>query len=99
MSVAGEGRSSGQRRAVAPMRTRTLQGMERGIGTLIIVIGVVIVLIGVLVSTGALNWFGRLPGDVRFESGSTRVFLPITSMVIASVVLTLVVNVVLRFMR
>lgn len=73
--------------------------MERGIGTVIIVVGAVIVLVGILVSTGALNWFGRLPGDLRFDSGSTRVSLPITSMVIASVVLTVVINVVLRLLR
>ncbi len=66
---------------------------------LIVAIGVLLVLVGVLVSTGALSWFGRLPGDVRFESGSTRVFLPITSMLIASVVLTIVINVVLRLLR
>jgi di/tricarboxylate transporter len=73
--------------------------MERGIGTLIIIAGAMIVLVGVLVSTGALSWFGRLPGDLRFDSGSTRVFLPITSMVIASVVLTVVINLVLRLLR
>jgi di/tricarboxylate transporter len=73
--------------------------MERGIGTLIIIAGAMIVLLGVLVSTGALSWFGRLPGDLRFDSGSTRVFLPITSMVIASVVLTVVINLVLRLLR
>ena len=66
---------------------------------LIVAIGVLLVLVGVLVSTGALSWFGRLPGDVRFESGSTRVFLPITSMLIASVALTIVINVVLRLLR
>jgi hypothetical protein len=73
--------------------------MERGIGILIIVVGAVIVLVGVLVSTGALSWFGRLPGDLQFERGSTRVFLPITSMVIASVALTILVNVLLRLLR
>jgi di/tricarboxylate transporter len=73
--------------------------MERGIGTLIIIAGAMTVLVGVLVSTGALSWFGRLPGDLRFDSGSTRVFLPITSMVIASVVLTVVINLVLRLLR
>jgi len=73
--------------------------MERGLGTLLIVVGAAIVLIGVLVSTGALSWFGRLPGDVRFESGSTRVFIPITSMIVASVVLTVVINLVLRLFR
>ncbi|MFR0309415.1 DUF2905 domain-containing protein, partial [Escherichia coli] len=28
-----------------------------------------------------LNWFGRLPGDIRIESERSRVFIPITSMV------------------
>ena len=73
--------------------------MERGIGMLIVAVGVLLVLVGVLVSTGALSWFGRLPGDVRFDSGSTRVFLPITSMLIASVVLTIVINLALRLLR
>ncbi len=47
-------------------------------------------LVGALVMTGALSWFGRLPGDIRFQGGRTRVFMPITSMIILSVVLSLV---------
>ncbi len=39
-----------------------------------------------------INWFGRLPGDLRLGSGSTRVFIPITSMIVLSIVLTLIVN-------
>ncbi len=73
--------------------------MERGLGTLLIVAGTLIVLIGVLVTTGALSWFGQLPGDVRIERGATRVFVPITSMLLVSVVLTIVINVVLRLFR
>jgi hypothetical protein len=40
----------------------------------------------------AVNWFGRLPGDLRLGSGSTRVFIPITSMIVLSIVLTVIVN-------
>nr|WP_274387657.1 DUF2905 domain-containing protein [Salsipaludibacter albus] len=54
---------------------------------------------GLVIWSGALSWFGRLPGDIRIEGDSTRVFIPITSMVIASVVLTIVVNLVGRFLR
>ena len=43
-----------------------------------------------------VNWFGRLPGDLRFESGGTRIFVPITSMIIVSVVLTILINVLRR---
>ncbi|MCQ4306763.1 DUF2905 domain-containing protein, partial [Pseudomonas stutzeri] len=34
-----------------------------------------------------LSWFGRLPGDIRIESERSRTFIPITSMIILSVVL------------
>jgi uncharacterized protein HemY len=43
---------------------------------------------------GLFSWFGNLPGDIRIEGDNTRVFIPITSMIIVSVVLTLVVNIV-----
>ena len=73
--------------------------MERSTGLLIVAVGVGVVLLGLLVWSGALSWFGRLPGDIRHDTGSTRVFVPITSMVVVSVVLTVVVNVVGRFLR
>ncbi|MGE3856735.1 MAG: DUF2905 domain-containing protein [Dehalococcoidia bacterium] len=62
--------------------------MDRQTGLLIIGLGVAIVLVGILVATGALGWFGRLPGDIRIERESVRVYVPVTSMVIASVVLS-----------
>ena len=36
-----------------------------------------------------LYWLGHLPGDIRVEGERTRVYVPITSMLIVSVVLTL----------
>ena len=39
-----------------------------------------------------LSWFGRLPGDLRFESENSRVIVPVTSMIVLSVVLTILVN-------
>ena len=39
-----------------------------------------------------VSWFGRLPGDLRFGSGNSRVFIPITSMIVVSLVLTLIIN-------
>lgn len=62
--------------------------MDRQGGLLIVGLGVAVVLVGVLVMTGALGWFGRLPGDIRIERESVRVYVPITSMVIASVALS-----------
>lgn len=61
----------------------------RSIGLLLVAAGVVLALVGLLVASGALSWFGRLPGDIRIETPRTRVFVPITSMIVVSVVLTL----------
>ncbi|MFN7951748.1 MAG: DUF2905 domain-containing protein [bacterium] len=61
----------------------------KGAGLLLIGLGVAVVLVGVLVYSGALSWFGRLPGDIRIEGEHSRFYLPITSMIVVSVVLTL----------
>ena len=66
-----------------------------GVG--LIVAGGVLALVGVLVWSGALSWFGRLPGDIRIERPTMRVYVPITSMVLVSIVLSLVVALIRRF--
>lgn len=38
------------------------------------------------------GWFGRLPGDIDFHSGRTRIVVPFTSMIVVSLVLTLLLN-------
>lgn len=37
-----------------------------------------------------LSWFGHLPGDIRYEGENSFVFIPLASMLVVSVVLTLV---------
>ena len=39
-----------------------------------------------------LNWFGKLPGDIRIDKGGGKILFPITSMIIISVVLTVLLN-------
>jgi chromate transport protein ChrA len=68
----------------------------RQVGITIVVIGVVAVVVGSMIMLGWLSWFGRLPGDIRIVSRSTRVYIPLTSMLVISVVLTVVVNLVRR---
>jgi Protein of unknown function (DUF2905) len=67
-------------------------------GPLLIAAGLLIVLIGVLVWSGALSWFGRLPGDIRVERESVRVYFPLVSMLVLSVVISLVLYVINRFL-
>ncbi|MDA0301455.1 MAG: DUF2905 domain-containing protein [Chloroflexi bacterium] len=62
--------------------------MDRQAGLIVVAVGVAVVILGLLISTGALGWFGRLPGDIRIERESVRVYVPVTSMVLASIVLS-----------
>jgi H+/Cl- antiporter ClcA len=70
---------------------------SRSAGWLIIAAGVALVFVGLVVMTGALNWFGRLPGDIRIEGEHTRVYIPIVSMLILSLAVSLVLYVIRRF--
>jgi hypothetical protein len=65
-------------------------------GLLLVAAGVLLVVIGVLVWSGALSWFGRLPGDIRVERPTTRVYVPITSMLLVSIVLSLILALIRR---
>jgi hypothetical protein len=65
-------------------------------GPLIMMVGVVVILIGLLVWSGALSWFGRLPGDIRYERETVRIYVPIVSMILVSVAVSLVLYLVRR---
>jgi hypothetical protein len=66
-------------------------------GPLIMLVGVAIMVIGLLVWSGALSWFGRLPGDIRYERETVRIYVPIVSMILVSAVLSLVLYLARRF--
>lgn len=56
----------------------------------LIIIGIVVVLVGL-----AWPWlgklpFGRLPGDIVIERDNVRFYFPITTMIIASILLSVV---------
>ena len=69
----------------------------RSVGPAVIVVGLAVVALGLLIRTGALSWFGRLPGDVRVERDGLRIFFPLTSMILVSIALTLLSYLVRRF--
>ena len=68
------------------------------LGKWIMLAGAALVVIGLLVQTGALSWFGRLPGDIRIERPNASFYFPITSMILLSVALTLIGHLVRRFL-
>ncbi|HEU4633267.1 MAG TPA: DUF2905 domain-containing protein [Flavisolibacter sp.] len=74
--------------------------MDSQTGKYIIVFGVVIILAGLIVYFfhDRLHWIGRLPGDIRLEKGNSRFYFPITTMIVFSLVLTLLVNLIKKFL-
>lgn len=52
-------------------------------------LGIALVVLGGLAWAGMLGWFGRLPGDIRIERGATRVYVPIISMLLLSLAISL----------
>lgn len=67
-------------------------------GKYIIAAGISLVILGLIVTyaPGLLKWFGRLPGDIKIESEHGTVFIPLTSMILVSIVLTVIFNLFFR---
>ncbi|TVS14335.1 MAG: DUF2905 domain-containing protein [Gammaproteobacteria bacterium] len=67
-------------------------------GKLLISVGLTLVLIGAAITWAPwlVNWFGRLPGDIRIERESGTFYLPITSMLLLSVVLSVFLSLLRR---
>lgn len=63
--------------------------MSRSVGLIVIIAGLALAVLGLLIYTGAFTWFGRLPGDIRYEGENTRIYVPITSMLLLSALLSL----------
>lgn len=67
----------------------------------IFILGVVLIVIsGLVYLAGKANLpLGRLPGDIRYQSGNVTCFFPLATMVLLSVLLTIVLNVIARFLN
>jgi hypothetical protein len=71
--------------------------MHRFTGLVVIVGGLVVAFVGFLIYMGWLSWFGRLPGDIRYQSENVRVYVPIVSMLLVSLLLSLLLYFLRRF--
>jgi hypothetical protein len=67
-------------------------------GNLLLLAAAVLAAAGLLVRAGALSWFGRLPGDIRVEGEASRVYVPLTSCLVLSAVLSALVWLVRRLL-
>jgi H+/Cl- antiporter ClcA len=72
--------------------------MERT-GKGIIIAGIIIVVVGIVVWLlgDKLRFLGRLPGDIRIERENFRVYIPITTMLLISVLISVILWLVRKF--
>jgi len=58
-----------------------------------------LVLGGLIWAASKIPWLGRLPGDIHIQRGNVSCFFPLATMIVASVLLTILLNIVLRLIR
>ena len=69
----------------------------RDMGRLLMVLGVLLLAAGAFAYWApSLGWLGKLPGDIRIERPGMRLYFPIASCVLVSVVLTLIFHLIGR---
>ena len=60
------------------------------VGRLLILLGVVLALIGLALTLGPrIPWLGKLPGDFTFGGSNWRIYIPLGTSILISVVLSL----------
>jgi hypothetical protein len=70
------------------------------LGKWLVLIGLSIAVLGGIVwLLGRLPFFGNLPGDVRIQGENFGCFIPLASMLILSLLLTVIVNIVIRLLN
>ena len=67
-------------------------------GKLLITVGIILVVLGIVMNYAPwlVNWFGKLPGDIRIEDENKSLFIPITSSIAISIILSIIANLLFR---
>jgi len=68
--------------------------MSSSFGKNLIIAGIMVVIIGVFIYFfgDKLGWIGNLPGDIKIQKENFKIYVPFTTMILASLVLTLLFN-------
>ena len=70
--------------------------MSPELGRFLLVIGIVLVVVGGLAMAGIRLPFGRLPGDIAISGERGGLYIPLGTMLVVSVVLTILFNLLVR---
>jgi Protein of unknown function (DUF2905) len=67
-----------------------------GLGRVLLILSVVIAALGVVFLLAGRGVIPKLPGDIAFSRGNTRFYFPLGTSIVISIVLTVVLNLILR---
>jgi hypothetical protein len=70
-------------------------------GRLLVIIGGTIALVGlfILIAAKYFPWLGNLPGDFEIERDNFRIYFPLATMILVSVLGTILLNIIIRIFR
>lgn len=71
---------------------------NKPLGQLIVALGLIFIVVGIVAIRGWLGWFGHLPGDVRIERENMRMYVPIVSMLLISILFSVLSYVIRRLL-
>jgi uncharacterized protein HemY len=62
-------------------------------GKFLIITGIIIIIAGLIIyfAGDKFRWIGHLPGDIRIVKENMRIYFPITTMLIVSILLSLII--------
>ncbi len=75
--------------------------MMHGLGKILVISGIVMVITGTLfLVAGHLPLhFGKLPGDIEIHRKNVHIYIPLGSMLLISIIITVLINFFHRFLR
>jgi hypothetical protein len=66
------------------------------LGKVLVVVGLVVVALGIVLVLGGALGLGRLPGDFAWRKGNVRVYVPLATCLLLSLLATLVLTLLSR---
>jgi hypothetical protein len=69
--------------------------MNTGTGKALILTGLLLIFIGIVIYLfhDKFNWIGNLPGDLRIERPGFRIYIPFTTMILVSIIISLIIRI------
>ena len=63
------------------------------LGKMLVITGALIFILGVIMLfSDRLPFLGKLPGDISFKSGTMKIYIPLATSIIISIILTILLN-------